>query len=260
MTLLRLCLVLYFFGCFSPALKADELCDVKLGHGLIITKDIIRIVDKGQARVQINNDSQLFIKGRWIELNEQETAVLREYSLGLRSTVPELVKLATDGVNIGLSAIEQVVTGFTDKEPEILKEQLKYVEKALRDKFKAGDDFYYIAPQSLSKLDDFFEKELSQKIHSAVHSSLGAILVTLGDAFESNEGNVEQKITDMSERIELISDEIDKSMQKKVIQFEKKANEYCGCLRTLNETEDKLQRLVPELADFDVVLVKGLVI
>jgi hypothetical protein len=156
MTLLRLCLVLYFFCCFSPALKADELCDVKLGHGLIITKDIIRIVDKGQARVQINNDSQLFIKGRWIELNEQETAVLREYSLGLRSTVPELVKLATDGVNIGLSAIEQVVTGFTDKEPEILKEQLKYVEKALRDKFKAGDDFYYIAPQSLSKLDDFF--------------------------------------------------------------------------------------------------------
>ena len=77
MTLLRLCLVMCFLGCLSPVLNANELCDVKLGHGLIITKDIIRIVDKGQARVQINDDSQLFIKGRWIELNEQETEVLR---------------------------------------------------------------------------------------------------------------------------------------------------------------------------------------
>ena len=66
----------------------------------------------------------------------------------MRSTLPEFVKLATDGVNIRLSAIEQVVTGFIDKEPEVLQEQFKYVEKALRDKFKAGDDFYYIAPQS----------------------------------------------------------------------------------------------------------------
>ncbi|TMO85901.1 YggN family protein [Pseudoalteromonas spongiae] len=243
---------------FSNASLADELCDVELGHGLIITDDVIRIVDKGQTNVQINNDTQLFIRGRWVELNDEEMQVLKEYSKGLRSTVPELVKLATDGVNLGLSAIEQVVTGFTDKEPEVLKDQLKYVEIALKDKFKAGDDFFYIAPQSLSKLDDFFEKEISQKIHSAVHGSLGAILVALGDAFESNEGNIEQKITGMGERIDIIASEIDKSLQKKVVQLEQKANQYCGCLRTLNETEDKLQQLVPELADFDLVQVKGL--
>ena len=62
----------------------------------------------------------------------------------------------------------------------------------------------------------------------------------------------------MGERIDIISSEIDKSLQKKVVQLEDKANEYCGCLRTLNETEDKLQQLVPELADFDLVQVKGL--
>ena len=258
MKLLRFWGFSFYLLCLSFSLKADGLCDVELSHGLIITDDVIRVVDKGQTRVQINQDSQLFIKGRWIELNEEEAAVLREYSLGLRSTVPELVKLATDGVNLGLSAIEQVVTGFTDKEPEVLKDQLKYVEIALKDKFKAGDDFFYIAPQSLSKLDDFFEKEISQKIHSAVHGSLGAILVALGDAFESNEGNIEQKITGMGERIDIISSEIDKSLQKKVVQLEEKANEYCGCLRRLNETEDKLQQLVPELVDFDLVQVKGL--
>ena len=258
MKLVRFWVCLVVSLLFSSPLLADELCDVELGHGVIITNDVIRIVDNGQTNVQINDDSQLFIRGRWIELNQDEEQILREYSKGLRNTVPELVKLATDGVNLGLSAIEQVVTGFTDKEPEVLKDQLKYVEIALKDKFKVGDDFYYIAPQSLSKLDDFFEKEISQKIHSAVHGSLGAILVALGDAFESNEGNIEQKISGMGERIDIISIEIDKSLQKKVVQLEDKANEYCGCLRTLNETEDKLQQLVPELADFDLVQVKGL--
>ena len=142
---------------------AQTHCDVELTHGLIITDDIIRIVDNNQTRVQINQDQQLVVRGQWIELNEQETAVLHQYSMMIRDTVPELVDLATDGVNIGLSAIEDVVTGLSDKEPEILKTQLQYVERALRDKFKRGDDFFFIALQSLSKLDDFFAQEVSKK-------------------------------------------------------------------------------------------------
>jgi len=41
---------------------AQKQCDVELRHGLIITDDVIRIVDKGQTRVQINNNNQLFIR------------------------------------------------------------------------------------------------------------------------------------------------------------------------------------------------------
>lgn len=120
---------------------AQKQCDVELRHGLIITDDIIRIVDKGQTRVQINNNNQLFIRGYWIDLSDDESKVLEQFSSGIRQTVPELVNLATDGVNLGLSAIEHVVEGMTDKESEVLKTQLQYVERALMDKFKRGDDF-----------------------------------------------------------------------------------------------------------------------
>ncbi|MCG9767611.1 YggN family protein [Pseudoalteromonas piscicida] len=236
---------------------ANNKCDVELGHGLIITDNEIRIVDDGQTRIQINNDSQLFILGRWIELDQEGERVVREYSLGIRDTVPELVNLATDGVNLGLSAIEQVVEGMSDKEPEVLKTQLQYVERALMDKFKRGDDFFFIAPQSLSKIDDFFTKEISQKIHSAVHGSLGSILVSLGDAFKSREGNIEDRINDMGQRMEIISKEIDKSLQKKAHQLEEKAAEYCECLNTLDQTEEKLQRIVPELVAYDLVQIRS---
>ncbi|KAF7768737.1 hypothetical protein PCIT_a3227 [Pseudoalteromonas citrea] len=236
---------------------AQSKCDVELGHGLIITDSVIRIVDNGQTRVQINNDNQLLIQGYWITLSEQETQVLHDYSKGIRDTVPELVSLATDGVNLGLSAIEQVVEGMSDKKPEVLQTQLQYVERALMDKFKRGDDFFFIAPQSLSKIDDFFTKEISQKIHSAVHGSLGAILMSLGDAFKSREGNIEDRITDMGQRMDIITKEIDKSLQKKAQQLESKADEYCECLNTLDETEARLQAIVPRLAAYDLVQIRS---
>ena len=236
---------------------AQSKCDVELGHGLIITDSVIRIVDNGQTRVQINNDNQLLIQGYWIDLSERETQVLHEYSKGIRDTVPELVSLATDGVNLGLSAIEQVVEGMSDKKPEVLQTQLKYVERALMDKFKRGDDFFFIAPQSLSKIDDFFTKEISQKIHSAVYGSLGAILMSLGDAFKSREGNIEDRITDMGQRMDIITKEIDKSLQKKAQQLESKADEYCECLNTLDETEARLQAIVPRLAAYDLVQIRS---
>ncbi len=232
-------------------------CDVELTHGLIITQDTIRIVDNNQTRVQINQGNQLLVRGQWIELDAAETEILEQYNQMIRDTVPELVELATDGVNISLSAIENVVSGLSDKEPEVLKAQLQYVEQALRNKFKRGDDFFYIAPQSLSKLDDFFAQEVSKKIHTAIQGSLGAMLVALGDALDSREGNIEERISDVGARMEIITAEIDKSLQKKAEQLALKSEEYCNCLNMLNNTESKLQKLVPELADFDLVKIKS---
>lgn len=249
----------FYFLTFNAI--ADEECNVELEHGLIITEKVIRIVDKTQTRVQINlgtnqKDTQIFIKGLLIELTAEETLVLNEFERGLRNTVPELVNLATDGVNLGLTAIEQVVKGFSDKEPQVLKNQLEYVEKTLMSKFKRGDDFFYIAPQSLSRLDDFFKNEISEKIHAAVHGSLGAILVALGDAFDSDEGNLEERISDMGTRMDIIATEIDKSLQKKAMVLEAKAAEYCSCLQKLDETETRLQKIIPSLLQFDLVKIK----
>lgn len=257
MALMSRSILALFVALFSTNLFAQKQCDVELRHGLIITDDVIRIVDKGQTRVQINNDQQLFIRGYWIDLSEEETKVLKQFSDGIRQTVPELVNLATDGVNLGLSAIEHVVEGMSDQEPEVLKTQLKYVERALMDKFKRGDDFFYIAPQSLSHIDDFFTKEISQKIHSAVHGSLGAILMSIGNAFKSREGNIEDRMNDMGQRMDIITKEIDKSLQKKAHQLELKAAEYCECLNSLDITESHLQQIVPSMIDFDLVQIKS---
>ncbi len=93
----------------SCTVFAQAQCDVELSHGLIITDDVIRILDKGQTRVQINNNNQLFIRGYWVDLSDDESKVLEQFSNGIRHTVPELVNLATDGVNLG--QVQSLVAG-----------------------------------------------------------------------------------------------------------------------------------------------------
>ena len=61
----------------------------------------------------------------------------------------------------------------------------------------------------------------------------------------------------MGQRMEIISKEIDKSLQKKAHQLEEKAAEYCECLNTLDQTEEKLQRIVPELVAYDLVQIRS---
>lgn len=249
--------ITFFTVCFTNQALAKQQCEVELVHGLVITDEVIRIIENDQTRVQINNNNQLFVRGHLIELSEKNSQLLTQYSLGIRSTVPELVNLATDGVNLGLSAIEQLVQGVSEQESAVLKNQLKYVEHALRNRFTRGDDFFFIAPQSLSKLDDFFANEVRQKLHAAVHGSLGALLIALGDAFDSQEGDIEARINDMGRRMDIISQAIDNSLEKKARKLDEKAAEYCECLNKLDITESALQRAVPELLDFDLVHIKS---
>ena len=78
------------FSSFSSyASLAKKQCEVELSHGLIITDDVIRIVDKGQTRVQINNNTQLFIRGYWVDLNPEDNTVVEQVSLGIRDNVSE---------------------------------------------------------------------------------------------------------------------------------------------------------------------------
>ena len=57
MALLSRAILALCFAFSSSSVLAQTQCDVELSHGLIITDDVIRILDKGQTRVQINNNN-----------------------------------------------------------------------------------------------------------------------------------------------------------------------------------------------------------
>lgn len=242
---------------YSSAVLAHS-CDTDLVYGLVISEHQIRYVTNSHTQVQINNDEQLFIRGEWVHLDTDRTAILREFSLGIRNEVPTLVNLAMDGVDIGLDAIEQVVAGLSGEARRgELSQQLQEVQLKLHQRFTRGDGFYYIAPQSLGKLDDFLNDDLHERMHSAVHGSLGAILTALGSAVQSGDGGLEERISDVGSKMDVLSEYIDMSLQNQATQLKQKAELFCARMQELDKIENRLQQAVPRLADFNLVVNHG---
>lgn len=233
--------------------QASE-CDIELNHGLLINSDHIRVMDKHRTKLQINNDEQLFILGEWVKLNPEDTEILRQYSLGLRREVPQIVNIAMEGVEIGLHAIDQVVTGLSGGRSDTsINKHFEEIKFSLKKKFNRTDEHFYIAPQSLNELSDFFEDELGNELKTIVKGSMGSIMVAVGEAMRSEENSLESTISDMSERMELVSEGIESSLESKTKSLEQKAEQFCHRLIELNKYETKLQQHVPQLLDFDVV-------
>ena len=81
--------------------QAEYTCNIDFAYGIAVNSDQLRVMDKTRTVVQINEQSQLFINGRWQTLNEEQRAWLSEYSNGLHYVVPKMIVLATEGVGLG---------------------------------------------------------------------------------------------------------------------------------------------------------------
>ncbi|WP_199608854.1 DUF2884 family protein [Flocculibacter collagenilyticus] len=250
----KLSLSLFILLTFFPSMALAGKCDVRLNYGLLINNDHIRVMVKDRTQLQINNDKQLFIKGEWIHLNEEDTEVLKQFSLGLRREVPEIVNIAMEGVDIGLRAIDYVVKGLSGGQSGAgIDEHFKEIKFKLKKKFNRTGEHFYIAPQGLDEVADFFEDELGEEIKNIVTRSLGSIMVAVGEAVKADRNSLESRTTDLSENMDRINDDIARSLQAKSRLLEKKAEQFCWRLKELDKYETKLQDHVPNLKSFDIV-------
>lgn len=232
-------------------------CDIQLQYGILITPEHIRIIDGYLTKIQINNDKQLFINGDWIRLEVHEVELLKSFSKGLRNEVPQIVGIAMEGADIGLEALDKIMNGIANTgDGDLFQEEFEDFRARFKQKFNHIDNTFYIAPQSLDKLDDFFEDELGQEIKKVVTGSLGAVLVALGEAINSNDGGAERNVVDVSEQLERLENKIEKQLSAKSLVLEKKAKQFCDRLTELNKTESELHVMLPQLRRFDVVKLK----
>ena len=240
--------------CLPQWAFAGNGCPIQLKMGLLIAPDHIRIMEMGRTQVQINNDSELFIRGDMITITDQERYMVREFSLGLRKELPEIVTIAMDSMELGFEALNKVVKGLggTDTAKGI-EEHFDYLKGGLLRKFARSGNNFYIAPQGLNELDDFFEDELSKQINKVVTDALKIMLGAMGEAFRQSEGAIEGQNVDLGERVELLSADVEKSLKYNADRLAKKAEAFCQRFESLDKTEARLQNQIPRLRKYDIL-------
>lgn len=240
----------------SSPLLAD--CNMAFRYGVLISPDQIRIMQNNRTFVQINEDKQLFIKGEWFELEEDSQQLLQLYAQGLRRFVPEIVSLAVDGVEVGLSSIEAMLAGVGNKSQQAeWRALIRETTFQFLSRFVRTGDHFYLAPQSLNELDNFLNGELKPQLTMLARHTVGAVWGALRDALRQSDSNFEKADSQDWQAVNQLMDKITLGMDQKMVELEAKSALFCQRMRELDDIETKLQQQLPELAEFDVVVEKA---
>lgn len=243
--------------CLSISAANAQQCDINFNYGVIIDPAHLRIVNHGQTYVQINGQHQLFVNGREIALNAEQKIQLSEYTQGIRKQVPAIVSVAIEGVELGLKAVNKVISSLTGENSashQQFQEKFDEMKWRLRTRFNHSDESYYIAPQDFDDFEQIFAGEFESEIESIVSDSVGTILVAVGEAMtHKEEQSPEQRVETFDQRIETMGSDIKLDISKQATALEAKAAKLCASLIKLDDIENKLQLEIPALAAFNLI-------
>jgi hypothetical protein len=244
--------------CLFLSTANAQQCDINFNYGVIIDPAHLRIVNQGQTYVQINSQHQLFVYGREIALNKAQKNQLSEYTSGIRSQVPAIVSIAIEGVELGLKAVNKVISSLTGENSathQQFQEKFDEMKSRLRTRFNHSDESYYIAPQDFDDFDEIFTGEFKKEIETIVTNSVGNILVAVGEAITHKEKqSTEQRIETFDQRIKSMGNDIKIDISNQANTLENKAAIICASLLKLDQIENKLQLEIPALAEFNLII------
>ncbi len=240
----------------SWSVAANE-CQMGFRHGILISPEQIRVLTNDRTQFQINHDKQLFIQGEWITLSAQDTQLLALYSQGMRKFVPQVVAIAVDSVELGLSAIEGMLIGVGNKsQQEEWQALVRETTYQLMSRFVRSGEHFYLAPQSLHEMDAFLHGELKTNLTGLAKNTVGAVWGALRDALRHTDDNFERTDSQGWQSVEQLIEKINQGLDAKAEEMETKSVLFCQRLLELDHIETQLQQQVPQLLAYDVVTSK----
>lgn len=241
---------------FSGIAWSELQCDVDLKFGLLVNKKHIRVTDDGRTVYQINHKSQLIVGGEVIELSKAQRNKLVELSKGLHYVVPKMTLLATEGVQLAVETVEHVYLGLVGPEHKSydkLQTALQRVHKRVKENYIHSGDYYFIGAGSLENVDELVDEELEEQIEAAINTSLGGILSVIG-GLVIGDGTTEERMADLSQRLEIMGEQIEREVGDKAENLRQKATWFCNKMKKLDRAEEALREQIKALKPYNIIV------
>ena len=246
----------------SKSLYAQDACDVELNAGITISKSSIEFFDPDknkQSLYKIDNDNKLSIGGKYVSLNTAQQALVENYSLNIRSMVPQVrnialesIDIASEGVNLTFNELlgeDNKVAADLTKELSLLKEEIA-TRFTIEHGFTIGED----GLDENELLGKEFEQRIEAAIEKAVMSSMGSLLSTLGQEMMLSGGGANT----LEARMESFGESIEHEMESSAKKIEQKAEGLCLDAIKIDKIEEQLKTSIESLKDINVITVKTL--
>lgn len=234
--------------------QAEYTCNIDFAYGIAVNSDQLRVMDKTRTVVQINDQSQLFIGGRWQTLDKQQREWLKEYASGLHYVVPKMIVLATEGVDLAIDTIEHVYLGLVGSDHdsyERLNSAMSRVQSRVRDKFRHASNHYFIGPGSLESVDEFVDSEIEAQLEEAISTSVGGILSAISGINTENGEVNEDRVAEITRQLNTVGERLD--VGDKATTLRKKAEWFCEKLKRLDVAEENLRASLPAFEPYNII-------
>ncbi|WP_134053150.1 YggN family protein [Rheinheimera aquimaris] len=246
----------------SSAVMAHEgqSCNINFDKDLVINSELVSMKDAGTELWRINNDGQLWLDGKVISTDSNTRALLRDYQAGVRTQTLETVALVEDALVLAADAVNSVLTELTgdslDSHPALQNAMDKIKTGSERVVVRNGDTIELYGSR-FDSMDDAFGEEFEQAIEEAVTSSMGSILMLVGQAISSGEGNFEQRMEAFGERMERFGEDLEARMDVQSQALEQRGESMCANLQQLDVLESQIQQAIPQMQKYDLIEVSS---
>jgi len=219
------------FAGLSTSAQAEYTCNIDFAYGIAVNNEQLRVMDKTRTVVQINDQNQLFVGGRW-----------------------QMIILATEGVDLAIDTIEHVYLGLVGSDHdsyERLNAAMKRVQNRVKDKFRHASNHYFIGPGSLESVDEFVDSEIEAQLEEAISTSVGGILSAIS-GINTGSGEVNQeKVAEITRQLNNVGEHLD--VGDKATTLRKKAEWFCEKLKRLDVAEENLRASVPAFKPYNII-------
>jgi len=228
-------------------------CDMELRSAIRITADRIEVIGADSVLMQISNEDQLLIADKPVRLTEQQRQLVKAYSLQVRDTVPAIVDIALEGVELGLTAVTEVFYGLLDTEPPAsLTTALGRIKTRVDQRLSRESGNIYLDARGVSDFDSVMEK-LEPEIEALTTVALGEVFTHIGNSLKAEDSSLAESITRMNERMEGFSERLETRLERQAETLSARADELCQQLQDLQLAELELQDAIPAAKPFDLV-------
>lgn len=233
-------------------------CNITLENDLLINSQQVSLNDAGTELWRISNDGKLWIDGKTVQVDRQTTALLQQYQAGIRSQTLETLELVEDALVLAADAVNTVLTELTGKPLEkhpAMQTALDNIRTASERIVVRDGDNIAVHGSRMQNMDDAFGAEFEQAIEQAVTQSMGSVLMLVGQAISSGEGNFEQRMEAFGKKMERFGEDLEARIEAKADGLEHRGELMCSNIKQLNQLESDIQQAVPAMQKYDLIQV-----
>ena len=88
----------------------DVSCNLEFNGAVAVTPELVRIQSGGRELI-LTAANAMLIDGHAVGLDAAQRTHVEDYSCEIRATVPQIVEIAIEGVEIGITAAAEVARG-----------------------------------------------------------------------------------------------------------------------------------------------------